>query len=232
MEPIGGILNINKPAGISSTRVVGRIKRLLPPRTKVGHAGTLDPFATGVLLVLVGRATKWCEQLMGRPKQYVATIKLGATTATLDPESPELPVDGPINRPDEARVKEVLGRFIGEVRQLPPQFSALKVGGRPAYQLARRGEQVALQPRTVRIDQLELIDCQWPNLKLRIDCGRGTYIRALARDVGGILSGGGYLTALCRTRIGPFDVESAVTVEQLSDQPVAAWPFQEDKTTR
>lgn len=232
MEPIGGILNINKPAGISSTRVVGRIKRLLPPRTKVGHAGTLDPFATGVLLVLVGRATKWCEQLMGRPKQYVATIKLGATTATLDPESPELPVDGPINRPDVARVREVLERFIGEIEQLPPQFSALKVGGRPAYQLARRGERVNLHPRTVRIDRLELLDYQWPNLKLRIDCGRGTYIRALARDVGEILAGGGYLTALCRTRIGPFDVESAAAVEQLSGQPVEGWPFQDDKSTR
>lgn len=232
MEPISGILNINKPSGISSARVVGRIKHLLPPRTKVGHAGTLDPFATGVLLVLVGRATKCCEQLMGMPKQYVTTLKLGATTATLDPESPETPADPPAERPDEATIQAVLERFVGEIQQVPPQYSALKVGGRPAYRLARRGEQVNLHPRTVRIDRLELLNFHWPFLELRIDCGRGTYIRSLARDVGGILSGGGYLTALCRTRIGQFDVESAVTIEQLSVQPVERWPLQEGMAPR
>ncbi|MCC7350950.1 MAG: tRNA pseudouridine(55) synthase TruB [Phycisphaerales bacterium] len=223
MEPISGILNVNKPAGLSSARVVGQIKRLLPPRTKVGHAGTLDPFATGVLLVLVGKATRWCEQLMGQPKQYIATVKLGATTATLDPESPEQPADPPVDRPEESQVLEVLQRFVGEIQQVPPQFSALKIAGRPAYQLARRGESLNLPPRTVRIDRMELLGYQWPTLNLRVDCGRGTYIRSIARDVGQILAGGGYLTTLCRTRIGRFDLQQAVSLQQLAESGVVSF---------
>lgn len=223
MEPISGILNVNKPAGLSSARVVGQIKRLLPPRTKVGHAGTLDPFATGVLLVLVGKATRWCEHLMGQPKQYIATVKLGATTATLDPESPEQPADPPVDRPEESQVLEVLQRFVGEIQQVPPQFSALKIAGRPAYQLARRGESLNLPPRTVRIDRMELLGYQWPMLNLRVDCGRGTYIRSIARDVGQILAGGGYLTTLCRTRIGRFDLQQAVSLQQLAESGVVSF---------
>jgi tRNA pseudouridine55 synthase len=223
VEPISGILNVNKPAGLSSARVVGQIKRLLPPRTKVGHAGTLDPFATGVLLVLVGKATRWCEHLMGQPKQYIATVKLGATTATLDPESPEQPADPPVDRPEESQVLEVLQRFVGEIQQVPPQFSALKIAGRPAYQLARRGESLNLPPRTVRIDRMELLGYQWPMLNLRVDCGRGTYIRSIARDVGQILAGGGYLTTLCRTRIGRFDLQQAVSLQQLAESGVVSF---------
>jgi len=220
MTPICGILNIDKPPGLSSAKAVERVKRLLPPRTKVGHAGTLDPFATGVLLVLVGKATKLCEQLMGQPKQYVATIKLGATTATLDPESPEQPADSPTGPPKEAQVWGVLEQFIGEIQQVPPQFSALKIVGRPAYQLARRGEHIPLQPRTVRIDRLELIRYQWPELEIRVDCGRGTYIRSLARDIGQLLAGGGYLTALRRTRIGPFEANRSIPLQVLPEQGV------------
>jgi tRNA pseudouridine55 synthase len=223
VEPISGILNVNKPAGLSSARVVGQIKRLLPPRTKVGHAGTLDPFATGVLLVLVGKATRWCEHLMGQPKQYIATVKLGATTATLDPESPEQPADPPVDRPEESQVLEVLQRFVGEIQQVPPQFSALKIAGRPAYQLARRGESLNLPPRTVRIDRMELLGYQWPMLNLRVDCGRGTYIRSIARDVGQILAGGGYLTTLCGTRIGRFDLQQAVSLQQLAESGVVSF---------
>ncbi|MCC6423643.1 MAG: tRNA pseudouridine(55) synthase TruB [Phycisphaerales bacterium] len=220
MTPICGILNIDKPPDITSAKVVGRVKHLLDRRTKVGHAGTLDPFATGVLLVLVGPATKWCEQLMSQPKQYIATIKLGATTATLDPESPEQPVDMLDWLPDVPRVREILEKFVGEIQQVPPLYSALKIGGRPAYQLARRGELIELQPRTVRIDHLELLGYEWPHLKLRIDCGRGTYIRSLARDIGQLLAGGGYLTSLRRTRIGNFDADSAVSLENLASHGV------------
>jgi tRNA pseudouridine55 synthase len=212
---LNGILDVDKPAGPSSARVVDRVKRLLPRGTKVGHAGTLDPFATGVLLVLVGKATKQCEQLMGQPKRYLATVKLGATTPTLDLTSEETTfVDAkPMER---AAVESVLRRLTGEISQRPPEFSALKVGGRRAYDLARAGQAVELQPRTVHIYRMTLVDYTWPYVTLDIDCGRGTYVRSIARDVGEMLGvGGGYLTALRRIRVGMFDVKDAVNPEAL-----------------
>ncbi len=235
LRNVQGIINFDKPPGISSARAVSRVKRLLPRGTKIGHAGTLDPFATGVLLLLVGKATKQCERLMGEAKQYETTIKLGATTATLDPESPEEPYrcstgdlavlavnennpswdTNPHGRVARATVEEILPRFVGEIQQRPPAFSAMKVGGQRAYKLARSGETVELAPRTVRVYGIELLDYDWPFLRLRIDCGRGTYIRSIARDVGEALGVGGYLTQLRRTRIGSFDASAAVTIEQL-----------------
>jgi tRNA pseudouridine55 synthase len=218
---LSGILNLDKPSGISSARAVDRVKRLLPRGTKIGHAGTLDPFATGVLLLLIGTATKQCERLMGAAKQYNAIVKLGATTATLDPETPEEPWPGqdapatirPVS-PDEVRA--ILPRFVGAIRQRPPAFSAMKVGGRRAYDLARRGHDVELEPRTVRVYGIELLDYDWPLARLRVDCGRGTYVRAIARDLGESLGVGGYLTELRRTRIGTFDVTHAVDLETLA----------------
>jgi tRNA pseudouridine55 synthase len=223
-----GIINLDKPAVISSASAVARVKRLLPRGTKIGHAGTLDPFATGVLLLLVGKATKQCERLMGEAKRYEATIKLGATTATLDPESPEEPFSGgtglqPMLDGSEqlhglktpAPVDEALQRFVGQIQQRPPAFSAMKVGGQRAYKLARSGKTVQLQPRTVHVYGIELVDYAWPFLRLRVECGRGTYVRSLARDIGETLGVGGYLTQLRRTRIGPFELSSAVTLEQL-----------------
>jgi tRNA pseudouridine55 synthase len=226
---MNGIVNLDKPAGISSARAVARVKRLLPRGTKIGHAGTLDPFATGVLLLLVGKATKQCERLMGDAKQYETTIKLGAITATLDPESPEetfsssrglgVPPQHPfeqLGRDAQAtEILTVLQRFVGEIQQRPPAFSAMKVGGQRAYKLARGGQSVELAPRAVRVYGIELLDYAWPLLRVRIDCGRGTYIRAIARDVGEALHVGGYLTQLRRTRIGSFDAATAVTLEQL-----------------
>ncbi len=224
---MNGIINLDKPPGISSARAVARVKRLVPRGTKIGHAGTLDPFATGVLLLLVGKATKQCERLMDEPKQYETTIKLGATTATLDPESPEELVRGmgfqPVFSSSEqghglktrATMEETLTRFVGEIQQRPPAFSAMKVGGQRAYKLARGGQFVELAPRTVRVYGIELLDYDWPLLRVRIDCGRGTYIRAIARDVGEALGLGGYLTQLRRMRTGSFDASGAVTLEQL-----------------
>jgi tRNA pseudouridine55 synthase len=214
-----GILNIDKPAGLSSARVVARAKRLLPRGTKVGHAGTLDPFATGVLLLLVGKATKLCERLMSEPKQYLATVKLGATTETLDPETPEVVRAGvlPVTR---ERVEHVLPGFVGEIEQTPPAYSALKIGGRPAYQLAREGETVELKPRRVKVYAIELLRYDWPALELRIDCGRGTYVRSIARDVGEALGTDGYLTALRRTKVGVFSADAAVTVDTLQQDGV------------
>lgn len=217
--PISGIINLNKPAGMSSARAVSIVKRLLPRGTKIGHAGTLDPFATGVLLLLVGRATRLCERLMDQPKQYEGTIKLGATTATDDPESPEAVTPGarPIER---LRVEQCLPQFVGRTLQRPPAFSALKVGGRRAYDLARKGRPATLQSRPVVVYRIELLEYEWPLARLRVDCGRGTYIRALARDIGDCLQVGGYLHQLMRTSVGEFTLQQAVTIEQLQADSV------------
>jgi tRNA pseudouridine55 synthase len=216
-----GILNLDKPPGLSSARAVSRVKRLLPRGTKVGHAGTLDPFATGVLLVLVGRATKQCETLMGQPKGYETVVKLGATTETLDPESPEVVTAGaaPVTR---EQVDAVLPQFVGTIQQRPPVFSAMKVGGRRAYDLARRGQAVELEPRPVVVYAMEATAYDWPLLTLRIDCGRGTYVRSIARDVGEALGVGGYLVQLRRTRVGAFDAGSAVQLDALTPETLVS----------
>ena len=224
MEPLNGVINLDKPAGLTSARLVDRVKRLLPRGTKIGHAGTLDPFATGVLLLLVGKSTKQCERLMDEPKAYEAAVKFGFTTATDDPESPEEPyppapgLEIPLPR---EHVEQTLPKFVGAIRQCPPAYSALKVGGRRAYDLARQGKEVMLEPRTVHVYRLDLLDYAWPHLRIHVDCGRGTYIRSLARDLGETLGVGGYLTALRRTRVGPFIADRAVTIEQLTADGVA-----------
>lgn len=212
---MNGLINLDKPAGMSSARAVTIVKHLLPRGTKIGHAGTLDPFATGVLVLLVGKATRLCEQLMSAPKQYVATIKLGATTDTLDPTSPETThaID---SMPALDAVRNTLTTFIGQIRQVPPAYSALKIAGTPAYKLARAGQTPPLQARIVNIYEIELLRYDWPELELRIDCGRGTYIRSLARDIGQSLAvGGGYLTHLRRTRVGDHRIAAAVTLNDL-----------------
>ncbi|HEV7298980.1 MAG TPA: tRNA pseudouridine(55) synthase TruB [Tepidisphaeraceae bacterium] len=212
---VNGILNVDKPQRLSSAAAVGRVKWLLGKKYKVGHAGTLDPFATGVLLILVGRGTKQCEALMGQPKRYVATIKLGATTPTLDPTSEEIaqPVNEPISR---AAVEAALPSFVGNVLQQPPAFSALKLGGRSAYKLARIGEVVELQPRHVRVYSIDLLDYAWPFATVDVHCGRGTYVRALARDIGQHLGVGGYLSALRRTAVGAYRVDQSVPLDALT----------------
>jgi tRNA pseudouridine55 synthase len=229
-----GILNVDKPPGVSSARVVARVKRLLPRGTKIGHAGTLDPFATGVLLLLVGKATKACERLMDLPKQYETVIRLGATTETDDPETPAIPW-APVRQaqgrpaggselitPNQDAIESALKAFTGQIMQRPPAYSALKVGGRRAYDLARAGHDVALQPRPVNVYRIELLDYTWPLLRLRIDCGRGTYIRAIARDLGVALDVGGHLAELRRTGIGKFRIQDAVPPEVLETEGVAS----------
>jgi tRNA pseudouridine55 synthase len=211
-----GVINLDKAAGMSSAAAVGRVKHLLGRGTKIGHAGTLDPFATGVLLLLVGKATKSCEMLMGQPKQYETTAKLGATTATDDRTSPEIAMA--IERqPTRDEIDRAAAAMVGTIQQKPPAFSALKIGGRPAYELARRGTPAKMEPRNVRIDAIEILSYEWPLLRMKIDCGRGTYIRAIARDLGEALKCGGYLMELRRTRIGRFDISQAVTLEQLAE---------------
>ena len=221
---VDGVINLDKPAGLTSARAVSGVKRLLPRGTKIGHAGTLDPFATGVLLLLVGKGTKSCERMMDAPKQYEATVKFGSTTNTDDLEGEETPwttaAGGTVAPPTREEVEAVRPTFVGEILQRPPAFSALKVGGRRAYDLARKGDEVDLKPRPVRIYGIELLDYAWPLLRLRIDCGRGTYIRAIARDLGQALDVGGHLVALRRTRVGPFDARDAVTLETLRERGI------------
>lgn len=216
-----GVINLDKPPRRPSASAMNRVRYLLGKSTKVGHAGTLDPFATGVLLLLVGKATKRCEELMGSPKQYEATLKLGVTTRTLDTEAPEIPfADGVV--PDRDRIDATLLQFVGEIEQVPPAFSALKVDGKPAYALARKGRPVELEPRRVRVYGLEVMEYSWPLLRLRVDCGRGFYVRALARDIGQALGCGGYLTELRRTRVGEYRVEEGVQLDSLTSENVRA----------
>ena len=227
--PPNGILVLDKPAGKSSAYILNGIKRLFPRGTKLGHAGTLDPFATGILLALIGKSTKRCESLMGSPKTYVATVKLNATTESLDPERPEIKVDGPV--PSLADVVAALARYVPlpplssvdpdtstgvEVLQLPPAYSALKIGGRPAYELARSGKPVELAPRPVRIYGISLLDYAHPQLTICVCVGRGFYVRALARDLGVALGSAGYLTQLRRTRVGPFAADIAIAPADLT----------------
>jgi tRNA pseudouridine55 synthase len=217
-----GILNLNKPAGISSAKAVAIVKRLLPRGTKIGHAGTLDPFATGVLLLLIGKATKSCERLMDQHKQYDATLMLGSTTITDDPESPPVPWPTIANDapPTNAHVHTITNQFIGQIAQQPPAYSAVHVAGRRAYDLARQGKPVVLAARPVIIYGIEVIDYSWPKLDLRVDCGRGTYIRALARDIGAALDVGAHLVALRRTRVGEFLIENAKNLSEITAENV------------
>jgi tRNA pseudouridine55 synthase len=218
---LSGILNLDKPPGLSSAAALNRIKPLLPRGVKIGHAGTLDPFATGVLLVLIGKATRSCEQLMNLPKSYETTIRFGATTPTDDPTAEPAPVPG-ATAPTPEQVAQAINLFTGVIQQKPPVFSAMKIAGRRAYDLARKGKAVELAARPVRVDAIGILSYQWPDLRLTIDCGRGTYIRAIARDLGQALAVGGYLSALRRTKVGPFIAAEAISLDRvLMDGPAA-----------
>jgi len=216
---VDGILNVDKPAGPSSAAVVNKIKHLLPHKMKIGHAGTLDPFATGVLIVLIGKATRLSESLMDQPKSYLTTVKLGATTATDDLKSPEI-ISAVSTVPSDEAIDAAIARLTGDVMQRPPAYSAMKIGGRRAYKLARSGKPVELAPRRVRIDRIEVIKREGPFLELEIDCGRGTYIRSIARELGELLGVGGYLTQLRRTRVGAFLAAEAISPQIMAEQGV------------
>jgi len=213
MGELSGIFAIYKEAGPSSHDIVDRIRGITGER-KVGHAGTLDPLAKGVLVVAVGRsATRKLAEIVEKEKEYVATIGLGCYSSTDDAEGQKQPVDC-CTVPTKEEVLEVLSRFVGTISQRPPVFSAVKVGGRPAYKLARANKKVDLPARLVVIKDIELLEYTWPYLKLRVVTGPGVYIRSLARDVGRALRTGGYLMDLERTRVGTFTVAEAMTLEQ------------------
>lgn len=187
-------------------------------KLKVGHAGTLDPLATGVLLICTGKATKQIDQLQAHTKEYIAEIQLGATTPSYDLEK-EIDATYPTEHITLELVQETLKRFVGRIEQIPPAFSACKVNGKRAYDLARKGKDVELKPKILVIDQIELqnYDDQTKRMTIRVVCSKGTYIRALARDIGEALDSGGHLTALRRTRIGDYRVEDCMSIQDLEE---------------
>ncbi|MEO0965240.1 MAG: tRNA pseudouridine(55) synthase TruB [Planctomycetota bacterium] len=204
-----GVLVVDKPVGVSSADVV-RAVRFGAGDCKTGHAGTLDPLASGVLVCCLGAATKLSDRLMAGVKAYETEVDLAAFTTTDDREGEraEVAID-PGGRPDAARLREALSGFVGVIDQTPPAYSAAHVGGRRAYALARRGEAVELEPRRVRIDAIDLVSLDWPIARLVVTCGKGVYIRSLARDLGVAMGTGGHLASLRRTRVGPFTIEGA-----------------------
>ena len=215
----GEILYINKPYGMTSFGALAFVRtrlsrRLHVKRLKTGHAGTLDPLATGVLILCTGRATKQIETLQGHTKEYTATLQLGATTPSYDMEH-EVDQTYPTAHITRELILATLPRFVGEIHQVPPLFSAVMVDGDRAYELARRGDNVELQAKPIRIDELELthFDPESMQMSIRVVCGKGTYIRSLARDIGQALGSGAYLTALCRTRVGDVRLEDCLTLE-------------------
>ncbi len=219
VSSVGGILNVNKPQGVTSRAVVDRVARLIG-QAKAGHAGTLDPLATGVLVVCVGPATRLVDWIQRLPKTYRTVILLGARSDTLDADGRIEYLAAPTVPPPEA-IQAAILPLLGETEQMPPDYSALKVKGRRAYDLARAGQSVELAPRCVRIDRIAVVDYQWPRLELEVDCGAGTYIRSIARDVGEALGCGGLVETLIRTRIGSFTLEHAVNLDELSAESLA-----------
>jgi tRNA pseudouridine55 synthase len=203
------LLVLDKPGGITSRTAVDHAQRWFPRGTRIGHTGTLDPLATGVLVLCLGQATRLAEYVQRMGKTYRTTLFLGATSDTDDADGTVTPTAN-ATAPTRAVLENALVRFHGEIAQTPPAYSAAKVGGRRAYDLARQGKVISLAPRTVRIDAIRVLDYSFPRLELEIDCGKGTYIRALARDLGEQLGVGAFVAALRRTRVGPFCPEQAV----------------------
>lgn len=217
----GEVLYINKPLNWTSFTLVRKLRNKLcrklgVKKLKVGHAGTLDPLATGVMIVCTGKKTKLIETFQYQTKEYVATIKLGETTPSFDLETE---VDGtyPTEHITKELVEEKLKIFIGEIWQVPPTYSACKVEGKRAYEFAREGQEVELKPKLLAIDEIELLECDLPTIKVRVVCSKGTYIRALARDIGLALDSGAHLTALDRTRIGEITLADCIDGTQIEE---------------
>ena len=215
----GEYIYINKPYGMTSFGALAfvrtRISRKVGvKRVKTGHAGTLDPLATGVLILCTGKKTKEIERLQLDTKEYTATLQLGATTPSYDLEH-EVDATYPTAHITEQLVRTVLADFVGEIQQVPPQYSACKIGGDRAYKLKRKGEDVQLAAKTIHIHELELtrFDAETTQMDIRVRCGKGTYIRSLARDIGRALNSGAHLTALCRTQLGSVRIEDCITLD-------------------
>jgi tRNA pseudouridine55 synthase len=216
----GAFIYINKPYRMSSFGALAHIryvvsKRLHVKRVKMGHAGTLDPLATGVLILCTGKATKQIEQLQLHTKEYTATLQLGATTASYDKEH-TVDYTYPTRHITRELIEQTLPQFVGDILQVPPVYSACMVDGHRAYKMARKGEEVDLAAKPIHIDEIELTDFDpvTMQMSIRVVCGKGTYIRSLARDIGHALGSGAFLTALCRTRVGDVRIENCLTFDE------------------
>ena len=219
----GEILHINKPYGMSSFGALAFVRTRISKavgvkRVKTGHAGTLDPLATGVLILCTGKCTKMIPTLQYHSKEYTATLQFGATTPSYDMEHP-VNATFPTEHITEERIKAVLEQFKGDIMQVPPTYSAVKKNGDRAYELRRRGEDVKLDAKAVHIDDIELLwfDPEKMQAQIRVECGKGTYIRALARDIGRALNSGAYLTQLCRTRLGDVRIEDCIKLDDFQE---------------
>ncbi|MEA5129791.1 MAG: tRNA pseudouridine(55) synthase TruB [Proteiniphilum sp.] len=215
----GEILYIDKPLHWTSFRVVGVVRaklcrRLGIKKLKVGHAGTLDPLATGVMILCTGKKTKLIESLQAGTKEYIAQVRLGATTPSFDLET-AVDAEYPTVHISREMVEEVLQRFTGTIEQVPPVFSAVKVDGKRAYELARKNKDIELKPKLLVIDDIELISYNMPDITIRVVCSKGTYIRALARDIGTALHTGAHLTGLRRTKVGDITVDDCLTMDDM-----------------
>ncbi|MDR0574836.1 MAG: tRNA pseudouridine(55) synthase TruB [Tannerella sp.] len=215
----GEVVFFNKPLDWTSFDLVNKFRyklsrKLRVKKIKVGHAGTLDPKATGVMILCTGRATRRIEEFQGQTKEYIATLKLGATTPSFDLEK-EIDAIYPTEHITREMVEDALCKFVGCIEQVPPAFSACNVDGKRAYELARRGEDVPLKAKVLTIDELELMDCLLPVVKIRVVCSKGTYIRALARDIGQALDSGAHLIALERTRVGDVTLDKCLNPEDI-----------------
>ncbi len=220
-KPIMGILVVDKPLNLTSMNVCSIVRGRLkaggaPKRIKVGHGGTLDPLASGVLVVLIGKATKMCDEIMAGVKGYLTTVDLSQVSTTDDLEGEKTQVI-PETIPTREEIERACAKWTGEVMQKPPPYSAIKVDGKRAYALARKGEEVVLEARPIRIDSIEVIEYDWPMLRIEVVCGKGTYIRSLGRDIGAEVGAGGMLVALRRTRVGRFTLEDAVGLDEIPD---------------
>ena len=215
----GEILHINKPLHWTSFRVVNVFRaklcrKLNIKKLKVGHAGTLDPLATGIITICTGRKTKLIEELQKHTKEYIAEIRLGATTPSFDLET-EVDAEYSTNHISKELVENVLNKFIGTIDQIPPIYSAVKVDGKRAYEYARNNENIELKSKKLVIDSIELISYNLPDITIRVVCSKGTYIRALARDIGEALNSGAYLTGLVRTRVGDIVLDQCLNMEDV-----------------
>jgi len=209
---LNGLIVIDKPGGVTSRDAVNRLQSFFPRRTRIGHTGTLDPLATGALVVCLGSATRLAEYVQALDKVYHTRLVLGGRSDTDDADGTITPASGAVPI-DDTEITSALAGFVGELEQVPPAYSAIKIEGRRAHTLARRGERVEIAPRKVNIHAIELLEYRWPELVLEIRCGKGTYIRSLARDLGEKLGCGAYVKQLRRTSVGPFTTEGSVSLD-------------------
>jgi tRNA pseudouridine55 synthase len=214
-----GLLVLDKPQGITSRDALNQALRWFPRRTKMGHTGTLDPLATGVLVLCLGTATRLVEYVQDMSKTYRSLFRLGATSDSDDADGQLTPTPNAVD-PGLANISRELTHFLGAISQVPPAYSAARVAGQRAYDLARKGTQVDLEPRIVRIDRVEILRYDWPELEVEVDCGKGTYIRSLARDLGSALGCGAYVQTLRRTRVGPFHADDAVSLSTPKNEAI------------